>query len=98
LILTLFLQPGARIRRTLYRQYKEDDLKSTDNKLPKFDIKTLSDSGHGSDGSAEVSTENSSDDEKYSAKVSSLSLKLGQFIIFLTRFKPEPETTSPQFM
>ncbi|CBY32358.1 unnamed protein product [Oikopleura dioica] len=63
------LKPGARIRRTLYRQYKEDDVKSTDNKLPKFDIKTLSDSGHGSDGSAEVSTENSSDDEKYSAKV-----------------------------
>ncbi|CBY21767.1 unnamed protein product [Oikopleura dioica] len=63
------IHPGARIRRTLYRQYKEDDVKSTDNKLPKFDIKTLSDSGHGSDGSAEVSTENSSDDEKYSAKV-----------------------------
>lgn len=63
------LKPGARIRRTLYRQYKDDDVKSTDNKLPKFDIKTLSDSGHGSDGSAEASTENSSDEEKYSAKV-----------------------------
>ena len=32
-------------------------------------MKTLSDSGHGSDGSAEISTENSEDEEKCSAKV-----------------------------
>ncbi|CAG5108691.1 Oidioi.mRNA.OKI2018_I69.chr1.g3910.t2.cds [Oikopleura dioica] len=64
------LKPGARIRRTLYRQYKEDDGKTTETKkLPKFELKTLSDSGHGSDGSAEISTENSEDEEKCSAKV-----------------------------
>lgn len=59
------LKPGARIRRTLYRKYKDDELEIISEPKPvaKVSIKKMtSDSGHGSDGSNEASTENSEDE------------------------------------
>lgn len=70
------LKPGARIRRTLYRKYKEDEDNKPEEKKEKSQKKqktsqltlkvfnsklTQLDSGNGSDGSAEVS--HSSEDE-----------------------------------
>ena len=60
-------QPGARIRRTLYRKYKGDEEKIEKPKAPQVvkimkNIKVQSDSGNGSDGSNEASTENSEDE------------------------------------
>lgn len=73
------LKPGARIRRTLYRTYKEDAIEEAKivakqvskvhvnlNKTIntlKSGVKTPTDSGHGSDGSNEASTGGSSEDE-----------------------------------
>jgi len=61
------LKPGARIRRTLYRKYKGDEEKIEKPKAPQVvkimkNIKVQSDSGNGSDGSNEASTENSEDE------------------------------------
>jgi hypothetical protein len=60
------LKPGARIRRTLYRKYKDDEIVCAEPKqVTKVHMKlnkVQSDSGHGSDGSNEASTENSEDE------------------------------------
>jgi hypothetical protein len=61
------LKPGARIRRTLYRKYKDDEIieEKQVQKVQKVQLKIAkvqSDSGHGSDGSNEASTENSEDE------------------------------------
>jgi len=62
------LKPGARIRRTLYRKYKGDEEKIEKPKgSPQVvkimkNMKVQSDSGNGSDGSNEASTENSEDE------------------------------------
>ena len=58
------LKPGARIRRTLYRKYKDDELEICDAPIVTKVLrkKVTSDSGHGSDGSNEASTGSSGDE------------------------------------
>lgn len=63
------LKPGARIRRTLYRTYKDAEIleglkqaKASAQTAALKIGKVQSDSGHGSDGSNEASTENSEDE------------------------------------
>lgn len=71
------LKPGARIRRTLYRKYKDDEINEVvEKQVSKVHLKIHkgqnqlpADSGHGSDGSNELSTENSEDDMPHVATV-----------------------------
>merc|ERR1712141_144391 len=86
------LKPGARIRRTLYRKYKEDEENKPEEKKEKSQKKqktsqltlkvfnsklTQLDSGNGSDGSAEVSHSSEDDEQPQLATNKTVSINTG---------------------